>query len=329
MAMKRFLMAGLSAALALAAAFSAPAEAAGVKKGTRGVVEVEYEMTSQGSTKTADVQREWRGKRTLTIAFEVVAGDVQAKPVLLAGAPKGEKSFVAKTQATAKKHEKTLGTMEAAIKKCKGDQDCEMRVAMEFMGTDEGSAMMGDSMAIAREASGSGAEPRYQLWSPAGAGGKPRALSGTYAVDQYEKSQVYDPECHKTDNLCTTVSQIKGSGPLGAEALQTIAGQLGTAETPFCGVSLDTAERLFMLGIPQPVGVVVDVKEDVQSSQDGKSSGNSKLNWLQQVQQWEGLGVADLSYAEPLKELRGEIKKDLAKGYGPTMAIRWRFAVKP
>lgn len=302
-------------------------EAAGARKGTKGIVEVEYTMASSGSSKAPQSQREWRGTRKLTLAFDVVAGDPQAKPVTLLGAPKGQKSFAGRTEATGKKHEKTLGKMEAAIAKCKGDQDCEMRVAMEFMGSDEGSAMMSDNMAIAREASGGERGPRYQLWSGAAGKGKAHAVSGTYHIDQYEKLQEYDPACGKTGNICTTVTEIKGAGALTPEAIAAIGGLVGSEA--YVGVVLDTQEKLFTLGLPEPMGTSVEVKEDVQSTVDGKSSTKKNITWLLQAQKWDGLGVADLSYTEPLKELRGEIIKDVAKGYGEKMTVRWRFTVKP
>lgn len=303
-------------------------EAAPAKKGTRAVVEVEYAMSSSGSSKSADGQAQSRGSRKLTLTFEVVAGDLQAKPITLITAPKGKESFAARTEATGKKHEKTLGKMEAAIAKCKGDEDCEMRVAMQFMGSDEGSAMMADNMAVAREASGAEGSARYQLWSAAGPGGKAGAVSGTYAIDHWEKTQVDDPACAKTGNICTTVTEVKGAGALSPEAVARFAAAVGSG-APGAGVVLDTQQKLFTLGLPQPVGVPVAVTENVEDFERGKTSMKKNVVWLEQVQKWEGLGVADLAYTEPLKELRGEITKDVARGYGKTMTVRWRFTVKP
>jgi hypothetical protein len=319
-------------AISLATAFVLavpPATAAVVKKGTVGVIEVEYEMTSQGSRKGNDSQEEWHGRRVLTIAFEVLAGDLQARPVTLVGAPKGKNSFAARSEATAKDNAPAQKSLEAAIKACKHDKDCEARVTLEFMNSDAGAKALGDSRAISREAAGKGGAPRYQFWSPAGANGKPRALSGAFVVDQYSKVQSYDPLCGKTNNICTEVRQTKGSGPLTAEGLEPLQWSLGMEGMLAGGVILDTTEQVLTVGIPHP-NAMIEVNEEVQSSIQPRTSTKKKEPWLAQAQKWDdGLGVADLACPEPLKELRGEIKKKVHNGYAPTMTIRWRFAVKP
>jgi hypothetical protein len=327
--MRGCLARGLSITVALAALLPAPAGAV-AKKGTVGVVEVEYEMASQGTKKNGiETQIDWHGRRLLTISFEVVAGDVQARPVTLVGAPKGKNSFAARTEATAKKNENGTNTLDAAIKGCKHDKDCEARVTMEFMNSDAGAQAFGDSMAVAREASGKGGAPRYQYWSPAGPNGRPRALSGTFLVDQYSKVQSYDPLCGRTKNICTDVTETKGGGPLTAEGLDLLGRFLGTEGMITGGVVIDTVEKSLTIGLPHP-DAIIEVTEDVQSSANGRSSTKKKAPWLAQAQKWdEGLGVADLAYAEPITELHGELTRRVVNGYSPTMTVRWRFRVKP
>ncbi len=53
---------GAAIGLVLVASLPGPVGAAGVRKGTRGIVEVEFVMTAKGNTKTADRQQEWRGE---------------------------------------------------------------------------------------------------------------------------------------------------------------------------------------------------------------------------------------------------------------------------
>ena len=51
----------LIAGIATLAADQGAVEAAGVKKGTKEIIEVEYVMTAKGSQKAGDAQRDWRG----------------------------------------------------------------------------------------------------------------------------------------------------------------------------------------------------------------------------------------------------------------------------
>jgi hypothetical protein len=299
------------------------------KKGTVGILEVEYEMTSQGSRKRENDQAEWHGKRILTIAFEVVAGEVQARPITLVGVPKGKNSFAARKDTKAKENAASQKSLDAAVKACKQDAACKTRVTLEYMSSDAGAKAIADTRAFGSEAAGKDGPPRYQFWSPVGVKGKPRAVSGAYVVDQYVKTESYDPLCGKTKNICTEIRAIKGSGPLTAEALQFFDWTLGMEGMLSGGIILDTQDSTLTVGIPHP-NALIEIVETVDETAGGKHATKKKEPWLAQAQKWDdGLGVADLACPDPLRELRGEITKKVFNGYAPTMTIRWHFAVKP
>lgn len=318
--------AGVSGFVVLAAfsAVSVTAGTAAVKKGTRGVIEVEYVVTGKGSQKVGGTdQADWGGTRSMSLKINLVAGDLQAKPVFIALAPVGAQSYAAKSTAVAQKHQDSMNRMQAEIAKCNHDESCEMRVSMQFMTSGEGAAMVGDVTRVAREASEGG--PRYQQWSGLDATGKLIGATGTYKVDEYSKTVVYDPDCGKTNNYCTTVRETKGLGSVVFPSQFTQELQMG-------GVAVDDKLGLLTLALPGPCTFSVDVKEDVQSTQSGTRSRKLALPVLGTCADKLKLGVADQEIVLPLREERGETTVRLAKaidGSPGTITIRWRFAVMP
>ncbi len=316
-------IAGLMVAVGLSAA-PASAGTAAVKKGTRGVLEVEYTVTGKGARKIGPTdQSEWRSLKTIAFKVNFVAGDLQAKPVYLAGAPVGAQSYAGQTAAAQQKHQGSMKRFEAEIAKCKKDQDCEARVQMEFMTSAEGAAIVGDIARVSREAMEGG--PRYQQWSAVDAAGKLIGATGTYKVDEYAKLVTYDPICGKTNNFCTTVTATKGEGSL-------VFPSVFTDELKHGGVAVDDKLGLLTLVLPTPYGFRVDAKEDVQSSQTGPSSRKVSVPILEAHNKAlaEKTGVADLKVTLPLREERGEAIVPLGKAAGgPMITLRWRFAVVP
>jgi hypothetical protein len=309
--------------LAVLSVVTGPAGATGVKKGTWGVLEVEYVLSGKGSQVVGGTDHsDWHVTRTLSFRVGLIAGDLQVQPVVLGGV--GAQSATAKPGAALQKHQGSLNRLEAETAKCKHDKDCEARVTMDFMVSGEGAAVMGDMAQAAKAAQAAG--PRYQRWSGLDAAGNPISASGTYKVDEYSKVVVYDPDCGRTNNLCTTVRQTKGAGNL-------VFPKLFSQELAFEGVVVDNEKGLLTVALPTPDTFSVDASEDVQSTRSGASSRKVAVRVLDTYQKsLQGkLGVADRAITVPLREERGETTLPLtgALGSNGTLTVRWRFALLP
>lgn len=316
-----------------------------VPEGAKGVLEVEYVITSSGKQDHQGSGSEWKVDRKINMRYELVAGKLQSfgrsNPEAAEKIGKQGQEVAKQGEAAAKKitakHAPTMAEIQRAMEACGDDDDCLDRLGEKMMkdAQDPSSAQSSLAKDAQKELAPVGKEvkklegqmpaPAIQPWFISK--GK-SSTSGTFNLN--ERKRNYDTlTCTKGREVCETTRKRVGEGPI------SLSGTSSSEEGGFDPVELDTAKNLISVMIPAPLGVL-KVEETTVTDLNGpgkpKQIEINQCGLSVEFGKIEGLfkPVASPSGGS-LRELKGEkeivLKAGIADYAGPAkITVRWRFS---
>ncbi|MEO8656277.1 MAG: hypothetical protein ABI409_19300 [Ramlibacter sp.] len=326
-------------AFALAAACSVSHAAdAFAPPGAKATLSVDFVYESAGKKRSEGMYDpyEWRARRSMNLAADLVAQPATAMPTVQAI----DAAQMAELQRKSDKAQAISGQMaplaaeaQKAIAKCGNDEACMTREAMKMAAAMQGTPQMAAAMNAKKDAQelGKPGAMRYQAW-------RPTAQRGTYNIDESVHISVTDPICtSKPRHRCTRDEVRKGSGeiPVPAEAKTK---QNKGATAGLSAVEVDAAKNSITVGLPTPLSLLpytetITTDEPAGTHDTPTPKGPQPKQLLFRVST-AGSGIQSQPFTVPLKggwrSQSGEqvmnLKGDFADG--GTLKVSWRFAVQ-
>ncbi len=326
-------------AFALAAACSVSHAAdAFAPPGAKATLSVDFVYESAGRKRSEGMYDpyEWRARRSMSLAADLVAQPATAMPTVQAI----DAAQMAQLQGQSDKAQAIAGQMaplaaeaQKAIAKCGNDEACMTREAMKMAAAMQGSPQMGAAMNAKKDAQEL-AKPgamRYQAW-------RPTAQRGTYNIDENVHISVTDPICtSKPRHRCTRDEVRKGSGEIPVPA-EVKTKQNKGATAGISAVEVDSAKNSITVGLPVPLSMLpytetITTDEPAGTHDTPTPKGPQPKQLLFRVST-AGSGIQSQPFTVPLKggwrSQTGEqvmnLKGDFADG--GTLKVSWRFTVQ-
>lgn len=300
------------------------------KPGARAVLEVEFLIDAKdhrGNVMKDTNEREWRIKRVSKSKIVLEAQPLQRAGVSDPSVGQRMEAMSAdigkQAEAMQAEHGDTLENMEKEMDKCGEDEDCMMRVAQKLASNPEFGAISGKSAAMVQQGNEmvAAAPPRFQPWLPvAGKKGDVEPATYEYVVDEWSKNLRYDPICFKSDNICVSTRQRKGSG---------------TSTMPlYASVEIDTEKNLISLDLGLPIQQLT-MTEDATATDQAPQHSEITRQFIDSASDIEegDLKLIGLPLKGSFRSQSGEKVIAIGKGVddypGPIkMNVRWRFTVQ-
>lgn len=312
------------------AAYAADAFAPAGAKATLSVDYV-YESAGQKRREGEGYSQEWRVKRSVNLAAELVAQPATAMPTVQAinesqmAELKG-KSDKAKSVAT--QMAPMMSDVEKIIARCGEDEACISREAQKMGAAMQGTPEMAAAMNAkkdAQELTKPGA-PRYQAW-------RPTAQKGTYQIDERVHISSFDPACPR--QRCTRDETRKGGGeillPPGANTKRNKGAAAGIS-----AVELDSGKNTLSVTLPVPL-FPLPIIETITGDETGSGTPTPK-GPQQKLHSFRvnaaGGYMHEKPFTVPLKggwrTQAGKQVMNLKGSFGDAgkLTVRWRFNVQ-